>query len=50
MVRDVNKFKIIRDPSQIQYEYRGRDVVLKTLQLDLGNIIAKLNPIFSLKL
>ena len=50
MVRDANKFKIIRDPSQIQYEYRGRDVVLKTLQLDLGNIIARLNPIFSLKL
>jgi hypothetical protein len=50
MVKDVNKLKIIRDPSQIQYEYRGRDVVLKSLQLDLGDIIARLNPIFSLKL
>ena len=50
MVKDANKLKIIRDPSQIQYEYRGRDVVLKTLQLDLGEIIARLNPIYSLKL
>ena len=50
MVKDANKLKIIRDPSQIQYEYRGRDVVFKTLQLDLGSIIARLNPIFSLKL
>ena len=50
MIKDVNKLKIIRDPSQIQYEYRGRDVVLKTLQLGLGDIIARLNPIFSLKL
>jgi len=50
MIKDINKLKIIRDPSQIQYEYRGRDVVLKTLQLGLGDIIARLNPIFSLKL
>ena len=45
-----NRLKIIRNVREIQFEYRGRDVVLKTLQLDLGDIIARLNPIFSLKL
>ncbi|MFX1237928.1 MAG: hypothetical protein ACFFAS_05970 [Promethearchaeota archaeon] len=50
LAADTNKLKIIRDPGQIQYEYRGRDVILKTIQLDLGEIIARLNPIFSLKL
>jgi hypothetical protein len=44
------RVKIIRNVREIQYEYRGRDIVLKTLQLDLGSIIARLNPIFSLKL
>ncbi len=42
--------KIIREPTNVQFEYRGRDIILKTLQLDLGGIIARLNPIFSLKL
>ena len=50
MLLNTSRYKIIRDPSQIEYEYRGREVVLKTLQLDLGEIIARLNPIFSLKL
>ncbi|TFG25330.1 MAG: hypothetical protein EU529_01250 [Promethearchaeota archaeon] len=45
-----NRLKIIRNVREIQYEYRGRDIVLKTLQLDLGDIIARLNPVFSLKL
>ncbi|MFX0139733.1 MAG: hypothetical protein ACFFDN_39200 [Candidatus Hodarchaeota archaeon] len=47
---DVSRLKIIRDVRELQFEYRGRDVVLKTLQLDLGDIIARLNPLFSLKL
>ena len=45
-----DRLKIIRNVSDLQFEYRGRNVVLKTLQLDLGNIIARLNPKFSLKL
>ena len=45
-----NRLKIIRNVRELQFEYRGRDIVLKTLQLDLGDIIARLNPIFSLKL
>ncbi|MFX0003203.1 MAG: hypothetical protein ACFE9J_06930 [Candidatus Hermodarchaeota archaeon] len=46
----VSRLKIIRDVSEVQFEYRGRDIILKTLQLDLGEIIARLNPLFSLKL
>jgi hypothetical protein len=49
-LKSKNRLKIIRHVREIQFEYRGRDIVLKTLQLDLGSIIARLNPIFSLKL
>ena len=45
-----NRLKIIRNMRELEYEYRGRDIVLKTLQLDLGEIVARLNPLFSLKL
>ncbi|MFO8018736.1 MAG: hypothetical protein R6U96_08885 [Promethearchaeia archaeon] len=48
--RKSNRLKIIRNVSDIQYQYRGRDVVLKTLQLDLGKMLGRLKPIFSLKL
>ncbi len=47
---NISRLKIIRNVSELQFEYRGRDIVLKTLQLDLGEIIARLNPLFSLKL
>ncbi|MFX1461502.1 MAG: hypothetical protein ACFFBF_00465 [Promethearchaeota archaeon] len=47
---NISRLKIIRSVSELQFEYRGRDVVLKTIQLDLGEIIARLNPLFSLKL
>ncbi len=50
MMVDTNRYKIIRDPSQMEYEYRGKEVVLKTLQLNLGENMARLSPIFSLKL
>ena len=46
----ISRLKIIRNVNEMQFEYRGRDVVLKTIQLDLGSIIARLNPLFSLKL
>ncbi|MFX1393379.1 MAG: hypothetical protein ACFFAH_07375, partial [Promethearchaeota archaeon] len=45
-----NRIKIVRNVREIQFEYRGRNIVFKTLQLNLGNIIARLKPIFSLKL
>ena len=47
---NISRLKIIRNVSELQFEYRGRDIVLKTIQLDLGEIIARLNPLFSLKL
>ena len=47
---NTSRLKVIRNVREMQFAYRGRDIVLKTLQLDLGEIIARLNPIFSLKL
>ncbi len=47
---NISRLKIIRNVSELQFEYRGRDIILKTIQLDLGEIIARLNPLFSLKL
>jgi hypothetical protein len=50
LIKDKSKIKILRNVREMQFEYRGRDVILKSLQLDLGEIVARLNPIFSLKL
>ena len=50
LIKDTNKLKIVRHMKELQFEYRGRDVILKILQLELGEIIARLNPVFSLKL
>ncbi|MFW9900352.1 MAG: hypothetical protein ACFFDY_03580 [Candidatus Thorarchaeota archaeon] len=47
---NISRLKIVRNVSELQYAYRGRDIILKTIQLDLGDIIARLNPLFSLKL
>ena len=47
---NISRLKIIRNVSEMQFEYRGRDIILKTIQLDLGDIVARLNPLFSLKL
>lgn len=47
---NISRLKIVRNVRELQFEYRGRDIVLKTIQLDLGEIIARLNPLFSLKL
>jgi len=48
--KDTEKLKIVRNVKELQFVYRGRDVILKSIQLELGEIIARLNPIFSLKL
>jgi hypothetical protein len=50
LVKDQKKLKIVRNVKELQFEYRGRDVILKSIQLELGEVIARLNPIFSLKL
>jgi len=46
---DTERLKIVRDVTNLQFEYRGRSVALKTLQLDLGEMVARLIPSFSLK-
>ncbi|MFX1325062.1 MAG: hypothetical protein ACFE8N_08895 [Promethearchaeota archaeon] len=47
---NISRLKIVRNVGELQFEYRGRDIVLKSIQLDLGDIIARLTPLFSLKL
>lgn len=42
--------KIFRNPREMQFIYRDRSVILKTLQLDLGHIVARLDPDFILKI
>jgi len=42
--------KIFKNPREMQFIYRGRGVILKTLQLDLGQIVARLDPDYVLKI
>ena len=42
--------KIIRNPREIQFSYRGRSVVLRTIELELGSIAAKLVPLYVVKI
>ncbi len=39
---NISRLKIIKNVGELQFEYRGRDIILKTIQLDLGDIIARL--------
>ncbi|MFC1691636.1 hypothetical protein ACFL0W_05665 [Nanoarchaeota archaeon] len=41
--------KIISDPRELQFSYRGREVLIKTLELGLGEEAASLRPIYTLK-
>ena len=41
--------EIIFDARDVPYLYRGRSVLLKVLELDLGEIIAKLLPLYVIK-
>ncbi|MBD3312903.1 hypothetical protein GF345_00515 [Candidatus Woesearchaeota archaeon] len=41
--------KIISDPRDVQYSYRGREVLLKTLEIGMGEELASLRPIYTLK-
>jgi len=42
--------KIISEVRELPFEYRGRKVVLRSLELGLINIIAKLIPQYVLKI
>lgn len=41
--------KILVNPREVQYRYRGREVVVRTLELGLGDEIARLIPEYVLK-
>ena len=49
LINDRGK-KVIKDLREIPYDYRGRMVVLRTLELGLAKIIAKLIPLYVLKI
>ena len=42
--------KICSDVREMEFDYRGKAVVLRTVELQLGQIIAKLIPKFVLKI
>jgi hypothetical protein len=42
--------KIFADLSSLEFIYRGRDVVLKTIEVGLGELAAKLIPVYVLKM
>lgn len=40
---------IISDPRDIEFDYRGRDIVVRTLELNLGTTVARLVPEYVIK-
>lgn len=49
LINDRGK-KVIKDVREIPYDYRGRMVVLRTLELGLAEVTAKLIPLYVLKI
>ncbi len=49
MVQNPHATKIFENTKNLQYIYRGKEIIKKVNQLDLGKYITKLNPIYSLK-
>jgi hypothetical protein len=45
-----NGISIMNDPSAIEFSYRGKKIINKILDLDLGKVVAKLYPRFVLKI
>ena len=37
-------------PRELQFSYRGRNVLVQTLDLGLAEIVAKMVPIYALKI
>ncbi len=42
--------KILSDVGEVEYTYRGKEVIIRTLELGLGELIAKLIPNYVLKI
>ncbi|MBU4509512.1 hypothetical protein KJ830_00535, partial [bacterium] len=49
LINDRGK-KVFKDVREMPYDYRGRMVVLRTLELGLAEITAKLIPLYVLKI
>lgn len=41
--------KIISNPKDLEFSYRGRDVIVRVLELELGEVVARLMPEYVLK-
>jgi hypothetical protein len=41
--------QILSNVREIPFDYRGKAVVLRTMELDLGELVAKLVPLYVLK-
>lgn len=42
--------EVFSHPTDLEFSYRGRDVILRTLELGMGEIVAKLTPKYVLKI
>jgi hypothetical protein len=49
-LRNSNSKKVIADMREIQYRYRDEKVIERTLELELGQVCARLEPMFVLKI
>lgn len=49
-LRNSNSKKVIADLREIQYRYRDEKVIERTLELELGQVVARLEPMFVLKI
>lgn len=49
MANDRGKY-IVQDVRELEFDYRSREVLLKTIELGLGEIVAKLIPMYVLKI
>lgn len=48
-LHDSDSRKVIADLHEIQYMYRDEKVIQRTLELDLGEVVARLEPLYVLK-
>jgi hypothetical protein len=49
-MRNTESKKVLADLREIQYRYRDEKVIERTLELELGQVVARLEPIFVLKI
>lgn len=42
--------QIVSNPHELEYSYRGREIMLKAIELGLGRIVAKMTPVYDIKI